>query len=379
MRSTSDGNNPVVVSQLFQNVIVMKLPPGNATVSNTRKRYTWITKSSWLIALFAFSYIAVDAQISKTWVTYKGEAGPGQGKNIVFISGDEEYRSEEALPMLAQILAKKYGFTCTVLFATDPKTGEIDAMNQNNINGLHQLRNADLMVIFTRFRELPDSQMVYVDEYMRVGKPVIGLRTATHAFKYSRNKNSPFVNYDFKSTIAGWEDGFGRKILGETWINHHGHHGEEGTRGLINGIEQDRKNPILNGVKNIWVPTDVYTVRAFNGEVTTLIYGQSTSGMTPQSPVNLGKSVMPVAWTRSYSGEKGNAARVFTTTMGASIDLVNEDLRRLLVNACFWAIGMEEKIPEKANVDYIVPFQPTMFGLALFKKGICPSMYEWKN
>lgn len=348
-------------------------------IINRRTRYSPIARIILLIILLAFNGLAVEAQTAKTWVTYSGgTAGPGQGKNIVFISGDEEYRSEEALPMLAQILAKKYGFTCTVLFATDPKTGEIDAMNQTNINGLHQLKTADLMVLFTRFRELPDSQMVYFDQYIRAGKPIIGLRTATHAFNYTRNKNSAFAHYDFKSTVTDWKDGFGRKILGETWINHHGRHGQEGTRALINGIEQDKKNPILYGVKDIWAPTDVYTVRDLNGDATTLIYGQSTSGMTAESPVNLAKSVMPVAWTKTYTSEKGNVARVFTTTMGASIDLVNEDLRRLLVNACFWAVGLEKQIPERANVDYVSPYNPTMFSPGLFKKGQFPSMYEWK-
>lgn len=348
-------------------------------VFNRRISWSGIASIIWLIILLAFTSVAGEAQTSKTWVTYNGEpVGPGQGKNIVLISGDEEYRSEEALPMLAQILAKKYGFNCTVLFATDPATGQINAMNQTNINGLNHLKNADLMILFTRFRELPDSQMVYFDQYIRGGKPVIGLRTATHAFNYTRNKNSPFVHYDYKSTVRGWEDGFGRKVLGETWINHHGRHGQEGARGLINGIEQDKKNPILNGVKDIWVPTDVYTVKNLQEDATTLVYGQSTSGMTSESPVNLGKSVMPVAWTKTYTGEKGNVARVFTTTMGASIDLANEDLRRLLINASLWAVGMEKQIPEKANVDFVSAYQPTMFSPALFKKGLFPSMYELK-
>ncbi len=368
-----------MLEYLCQHPLSLEFSPGKMNIFNSRISCGGIARIMYLIIFLAFTSLATEAQTSKTWVTYNGETGgPGQGKNIVLISGDEEYRSEEALPMLAQILAKRYGFNCTVLFATDPKTGQIDAMNQTNINGLHHLKNADLMILFTRFRELPDSQMVYFDEYIRAGKPVIGLRTATHAFNYTRNKNSPFAHYDYKSTATGSEDGFGRKVLGETWINHHGRHGQEGARGLINGIEQDKKNPILNGVRDIWVPTDVYTVKNLNGDATTLVYGQSTSGMTLESPVNLGKSVMPVAWTKTYTGEKGNVARVFTTTMGASIDLVNEDLRRLLVNASLWAVGMEKQIPEKANVDFVSPYNPTMFSPALFKKGLFPSMYEWK-
>lgn len=330
-----------------------------------------------ILILLVFGCLASQAQQTKQWVTYTGFEGPGKGKNIVFVSGDEEYRSEEALPMLAQILAKTYGFTCTVLFATDPKTGEIDPNRLDNINGLGLLKKADLMVIFVRFRELPDSQMKYIDEYVKAGKPILGLRVATHAFYYRNNKNSPYAKYDFRSKVKGWEDGFGKQILGETWVNHHGNHMHEGTRGLINGIEQNKKNPILNGVSDIWTPSDVYTVRDIeNADV--LIYGQCTSGMTPESPVNLKKSIMPVAWTRTYTGSKGKTGRVFTTTMGASIDLVNEDLRRLIINGCFWSLGMENQIPEKANVNYISEYNPTMFGMDKYKKGLFPSDFELK-
>ena len=334
-----------------------------------------------MILLFIIFYLicsmTANAQ-QPQWVQYEGSGGPGKGKHVVFVSGDEEYRSEEALPMLAAILSKRYGFKSTVLFAIDPKSGMVDPMVLNNIPGLQNLQSADLMVIFTRFRELPDEQMKFIDDYIRSGKPVIGLRTATHAFNYKKNTGGPYAKYDFKSEEKGWEDGFGRKILGETWVDHHGHHGHEGTRGLIDGIQQDAKNPILNGVKNIWCPTDVYTVRKLNGDCQPLVYGLSTNGMTPDAPVNLEKSVMPVAWTKTYTSESGNTGRVFTTTMGASIDLVNEDLRRLLVNACFWAVGLEKQIPEKADVSFITEYEPTMFSIELFKKGFYPSRFELK-
>lgn len=330
-----------------------------------------------LIILLVFSSIASQSQTVKQWVEYNGFEGPGKGKSIVFVCGDEEYRSEEGLPMLAQILAKRYGFSCTVLFSSDPKTGEIDPLNLSNINGLEHLAKADLLVILTRFRELPDSQMKYIDEYIKAGKPVVGLRTSTHAFYYKVNKNSPYAKYDFRSKVNGWEDGFGRQILGETWISHHGNHTQEGTRGVVNGIEQNKKNPILNGVSDIWIPTDVYTVRDL-GNANVLIYGQSSNGMTPASPINLKKSIMPVAWTKSYTGSNGVMGRVFSTTMGASIDLLNEDLRRLIVNGCFWAIGMEMQIPVKADVDFISDYNPKMFGYGLFKKGMFPSNFELK-
>jgi len=335
-----------------------------------------------LIALSIFVIGNLEAQQNvpapqhELWVEYTGADGPGKGKTIVLVSGDEEYRSEEALPMLGQILAKKYGFTCIVLFAIDARTGEINALDQTNIPGLENLRRADLMLISTRFRELPDSQMKYIDEYIQSGKPVIGLRTATHAFRYRRNKNSPFAKYDFKSEVKGWEDGFGRRVLGETWVDHHGVHGEEGTRALVDGIRQMEKHPILNGVHDIWGGTDVYTVRALPENCEVLLYGLSTSGMTPQSPVNFDKSVMPVAWTRTYTSDSGRRGRVFATTMGASIDFLSEDLRRMIVNACFWTLGMEDKIPEKADVAIIGAYHPTMFSTDLFKKGTFPSKYR---
>ncbi len=315
---------------------------------------------------------------AQQWVKYEGTEGPGKGKHIVFVSGDEEYRSEEALPALAQILSKKYGFTCTVLFSIDPATGRINALNQNNIPGLEHLRTADLLVIFTRFRELPDMQMKYIDEYVKAGKPIIGIRTATHAFAYKKTTKSIYAKYSFDSKVKGWEGGFGKIIFGETWVSHHGIHGKEGTRALINGIEKNAKNPLLNGVADIWVPTDVYTIRKIGENFTTLIYGQSTNGMIASAPVNLEKPVLPVAWTKTYIVPNGRKGKVFVTTMGSAIDLLSEDLRRLLINACFWGAGLEKLIPEKADVDFISEYHPTTFGFDSFKKSVLPSEYQIK-
>src|SRR5436309_8787102 len=97
---------------------------------------------------------AAATQDAKLWVVYEGSDGPGKGKHVVLVSGDEEYRSEETLPQLAKILAKRHGFTCTVLFAIDPKDGTINPNVTDNIPGLEKLKTADLMVIFTRFRKL---------------------------------------------------------------------------------------------------------------------------------------------------------------------------------------------------------------------------------
>ena len=79
------------------------------------------------------------AQADDPWLTFSGGSGPGQGKNIVLISGDEEYRSEEALPQLAKILTTEHGFSCTVLFPINPADGKIDP-NNCNIPGLEALK-----------------------------------------------------------------------------------------------------------------------------------------------------------------------------------------------------------------------------------------------
>jgi len=306
---------------------------------------------------------------NEQWVVYEGKEGLGKGKHIVFVSGDEEYRSEEALPCLAKILAVRHGFKCTVLFAINPETGEIDPINQTNIPGLENLETADMMVLFLRFRELPDDKMKYIIDYTNAGKPVMGLRAATHSFNYTRNKDSKYAKYDFRSTT--FEGGYGRQVLGETWVNHHGHHGRESTRGIIN--EEFKDHPILKGVEDIWGPTDVYTVTTITGDPKVLVFGQVLKGMDPKDEPNTDKPMMPLAWIKTYTGELGKTSRVFCTTMGASVDLLSEGLRRLLVNGCYWCMGMEDVIPEKSDVDIVGEYNPLYFGFGAHKKGVKPS------
>src|SRR6201988_3093697 len=132
--------------------------------------------------------LGLPARAADPWVVYDGVKGPGKGKHIVLVSGDEEYRSEEALPQLGKILAKHHGFKCTVLFAIDPKTGEINPNVNNNIPGLDQLKPAELMITATPFRIRPEEQMHHIVTYLDSGKPIIGMRTATHAFNGMKGK-----------------------------------------------------------------------------------------------------------------------------------------------------------------------------------------------
>ena len=136
---------------------------------------------------------------AKDWVVYEGQSGPGHGKHIVLLAGDEEYRSEEGLPMLAKILAKRHGFKCTVLFSINPTNGTIDPNMQTNIPGMAALDSADLCVMLLRFRELPDAEMKHFVDYFNRGRPIIALRTSTHAFAYDRNKQSAYARFDWRS------------------------------------------------------------------------------------------------------------------------------------------------------------------------------------
>jgi hypothetical protein len=310
------------------------------------------------------------------WVVFPGGDGPGKGKHVVLISGDEEYRSEEALPQLAKILADRHGFKCTVLFPI-AKDGTINP-DVSNIPGLEALRHADLMVIFTRFRHLPEDQMKEIVDYVDRGGPILGMRTATHAFDIKEGQ--PYAGYSWNS--KGWEGGFGRQVLGETWIEHYGRHGKEATRGLI--PPDAVRHPIVSGIKDgdIFGPTDVYKVRLpLPGDTKPLVLGEVVDGMNPTDPPVKGEKnevKMPVAWIKTYTSKAEKTGRVFNTTMGAATDLTSEGLRRLLVNATYWAVGLEDQIPDKANVDLVGKYEPTPFGFGGCVKGKRPEDYAGK-
>jgi hypothetical protein len=234
------------------------------------------------------------------------------------------------------------------------------------------------MIIFTRFRNLPDKQMKRIVDYVESGRPIIGMRTATHAFNLS--DKSAAAKYSWAN--KDWDGGFGRQVLGETWISHHGDHGKQSTRGII--AREQEKHPILRGIKDgdIWGPTDVYGVRLpMLGDSKPLVLGQVLEGMKPTDKALSGKKndpMMPVAWVKTFKGAKGKTARIFTTTMGASQDLKSDGLRRLLVNASYWAVGQEDKIPMKTNVDLVGEYKPRPFGFGGFEKGRKPSDYALK-
>ena len=323
------------------------------------------------LLLLAFTCVAHAGD----WVVYEGRTGPGKGKHIVFLTGDEEYRSEEGLPMLAKILAVRHGFKCTVLFAVDPKTGEINPNYTKNIPGIEALDHADLVIMLWRFRELPDEQMQHFVDYYLAGKPFIALRTSTHPFNYSDKSESKFKRYDWRS--KEWPGGFGKQVLGETWVAHHGAHKKEATLGVIEPTAKD--DPILKGIDQIFGDSDVYTANP-PADAKILVRGEVLSGMKPTDPPVTGKKnepMQPIVWTRQVKNDAGKTNKVLTTTMGAATDLQNEGLRRLIVNAAYWGVGLP--VPNKADVNYVGKYQPSMYGFDGYKRGIKPAEHELQS
>lgn len=325
----------------------------------------------WTFALFASVCLAATASGDETpWIEFAGGPGSGVGKHVVLLSGDEEYRSEEGLPMLARILSERHGFRCTVLFAVDPETGEIDPKNTKSLPGSEALDSADAIVMLLRFRAWPDEAMARFVKAFEAGKPIIALRTSTHAFQFP--EGSKYVAYN----------DFGKNVLGEGWVNHWGRHKSEATRGVIEPGAAGL--PILRGVADVFGDTDVYEAYPPD-DATILLRGQVLAGMTPESAParyrkkrasdgaeqGINEPMMPVAWTRERPNDAGITNRIFCTTMGSATDLQNEGLRRLAVNAVYWGLGLD--VPEQAAVDVVGEYAPTAYGFDGFRTGVKPA------
>jgi type 1 glutamine amidotransferase len=305
-------------------------------------------------------------------ITYEGKSGPGQGKRVVLLAGDEEYRSEEGLPMLAKILSQRHGFRCTVLFPVDPD-GTINPDNGKTLPGAEALDSADAIVMLLRFRAWDDDAMKHFIAACERGVPIIALRTSTHAFRFPGN--SPYKDYSH----------FGKWVLGEDWVNHWGKHKFEATRGIIEPSAKD--DPILRGVSDIFGNSDVYEAYP-PADAKILVRGQVLTGMNPSDPPadyrkkrstdkqeqGINDPMMPVAWTREHSGGSGKVNKVFCTTMGAATDLENEGLRRLVVNAVYWGLGLD--VPAGADVDFVDAYEPLMYGTRIYRHGLKPADHE---
>jgi hypothetical protein len=330
------------------------------------------------MGVLAAAVATLSGQSGAVSVTYPAKAGPGNGRHVVLLAGDEEYRSEEALPMLAKILSQRHGFKTTVLFSVDPD-GTINPKNGASLSNPTALDSADAIVMLLRFRSWSEEDMARFEKRLNAGVPIVALRTSTHAFN-GLPKGSRWETWNYNN-----QGGFGKRVLGETWLTHWGRHKVEATRGAIEDAQ--RAHPVLRGVQNLFGETDVYEAYP-PADATVLVRGVVLKELTPDSPPadhrkrrstdkeeqGVNDPAMPVIWTRSYKNEGGTTNRILTSTMASATDLENEGLRRLVVNGVYWGLGLD--VPARADVAYVDEYKPSFYGFDGFRKGLRASDFE---
>jgi hypothetical protein len=200
---------------------------------------------------------------------------------------------------------------------------------------------------------------------------MIGIRNATHPFRYQKRPDSPYARFD--STSKDPQGGWGRLVLGETWVSHYGKNLVESTRCDV--ADAAVGHPILRGVgQSFWIPDDVYGISAsLQGDCQPLLLGQPLVGWKPDDRPVADKKPIPIAWTKTHMAANGKAARVFTTTMGHGDAFLVADFRRLIANACYWCLNLEDQIHSTASVDIVGVYQPGEVGGKGLKKGVKPA------
>lgn len=284
--------------------------------------------------------------------------------HVVFVIGDEEYRSEESMPMLAGLVKRELGARVTLCFSVD-SAGVIDPNRLDHIQGLEALDSADLMVLFTRFRALPPEELSRITAFAESGKPMVGFRTATHAFLYPDS-----------SAYAPMNNTWPARVFGQQWITHHGHF-QDGNAPLTEvSPAGGADHPVLQGVAPFQAYSWLYHVDGgdwqLQGDSKPLLMGRSLrsaheeAGRTEEYPLT-----NPVAWTKTYTGEAGKAARVFFTTLGHPYDWKDPNMRRLALNGIAW--GLDLPVPENPNLEPVRPYAPNNSGFGqVYKPGLRP-------
>jgi nicotinamidase-related amidase/type 1 glutamine amidotransferase len=235
---------------------------------------------------------------------------------IVFLSAENEYDAAETLPAFARELELHSGLRCDILQASTAKSGaEI-----HYISGMDILTEADLVVVYARRRGFPADQMKYLRDYLARGKPLIGLRTASHAFD-SRG-SAPKEGRD------EWPE-FDPEVLGGNYHNHYG----AGPKVTITPGPGAGGHPLLQGVELPFLSDgSLYKTSPLAAGTQLLLLGT----IPDQEPE-------PVAWTNHYRN-----SRVFYTALGHPGDFANSSFRRLLTNAIFWAL--DKPVPSSGTI-----------------------------
>lgn len=346
-----------------------------------KRRFSIVIIAVALTVLAAHSLVASDEKQkhpvpeNDLWLTYSAATNSESAKHVVLIAADQEYRSEQTMPMLAKILSIHHGFHCTVLFSVNEK-GEVDPTlpapfkdksKYHNIPGLEYLEKADCVIWLSRFMHLPDDQIQHFHNYFDSGKPFIALRTSNHGFlggkKYEKGGKTTSL----------------RELLGGTFMGHHGGWHREATAGII--VSENKTHPILIGVKDIWGTSDVYRCHSkkfpFPEDCTALVLGQPLVSLERDAPANTKKEPLPIAWTKTWTGNQGRTSKIFHFTMGSGEDFQNEGVRRLVINAVYWGLDRAKEIKPNASIEIVGEFRPLKAGFNYEKLGVKPRKPEY--
>ena len=222
--------------------------------------------------------------LAATALAVAGESPP---LKVCLVSGCGEYKSDESLTAFKAFLEARRNVACTQVSGNDKGEG---------LPGIEAVNSCDVMLLFTRRITLPEDQLKIVRAYCRAGRPVVGVRTASHAFQ---------------NWLA-----FDKEVLGG---NYQGHYGA-GPKAEVAFEEKAKDHPVLAGVRPFASAYSLYMNTGLAADVT-LLATATSAGKTE-----------PVAWTRMHNG-----GRVFYTSLGGPDDFRDENFRRMLTNALFWA------------------------------------------
>ena len=238
-------------------------------------------------------------------------AGPKTKTHIVFMIGEDEYKTWETLPAFAKTELEPNGFRVSIIQA--------DSQDKNNFPGLVEaLRDADLLFISLRRRTPRKEQLQAVRAHLEAGKPLVGIRTACHAFAPAPKDAEKVAS---NPELAAWA-AFDPEVLGGHYTGHHGN----GSKAAISVAPGASGHPILQGVdvSGLIGNGSLYKVSPVSETATLLLKG-AIPGESPE----------PVAWTKIYGPKK---ARIFYTSLGHPDDLQNPEFRHLLANGIRWAL-----------------------------------------
>lgn len=236
-------------------------------------------------------------------------ARAAESGHIVFMIGEDEYRTEETLPKFAEDELKSKGYGITIIHA--------DGGNKNDFRGITEaLKKADLLFLSVRRRTPLKEQLDAVRAHLEAGKPLVGIRTASHAFALRPKDKLE------DPKLAIWQE-FDPEVLGGHYTGHYG----AGPKSVITAAPGAKNHPILSGVNvaSLVGNASLYKVSPLVKEARPLLIGT-----IPDQPAE------PVAWTHLYGPKR---ARVFYTSLGNVEDFGNGEFRKLLANAVRWALG----------------------------------------